>query len=193
MYEASGVVRGQLRKGEEVLWSGRPDRAVVFSAGDLILVPASLLWSAMALSFAIPMLSAARTGADAVPFVVFFAVPFILMAFYFTVGRLIFRLWVKSRTQYLVTNERVLALSRLFGNNVHASFLDEISEVHGVRSMRGTGTLWFGDAPRWMVILGSSALDSPFQLPGTLGPVVFYDIREADRVRQLVTKAESRE
>lgn len=192
MYGMNNFIGRELRKGEEVLWSGHPDRAAFLSKGDIILVPASLLWSAMALSFAIPMLSAVRTDNDVLPFVLFFAIPFAVMAVYCMFGRFAFRLWVKSRTHYLVTNERVVALSKVFGNNVHASFIDEIGLVNSVRSMRGAGSIWFGDAPWWMINLGSSALDSPVPLPGGPGPVVFYDIRGANEVRELITELRSR-
>ena len=175
-----------------MLWNGQPELAAVFGKGDLVLVPASLLWSAMALSFAVPMFSAALNVGAALPFVVFFAAPFTIMAFYAIIGRLIFRMWVKSRTHYLVTDERVLAVTRIFSSNVHASFLDEISEVRSVRSLRGTETLWFGDAPWWKMFLGACVLDSPFPLPGGTGPVAFYDVRKAGEVRELIKDAVSR-
>lgn len=193
MYRLNDFVGRELYKGERVLWSGQPERAAIFSKGDLVLVPASAIWSAMALSFAIPMLAALREDADALPFVVFFAVPFTLMAFYAIVGRLIFRLWAKGRIHYLVTNERVLAVSKLFGTNVQASFLDEISEVKTAGSMSGTRSIWFGEPPWWMILLGSSVLDSALPWPGGPGPVAFYDIRQSERVRELVTDVESRE
>jgi len=186
MYGLNDFVGTELQQGERVHWSGQPALAAIFSKGDLVLVPASLLWSAMALSFAVPMLLALRDDADALPFAVFFAVPFGVMAFYAIIGRLLFRLWVKSRTHYLVTDERVLALSRLFGTNVQATFLDDIGPLKSVGSTRSTETIWFGDAPWWMIFLGSSLLDSPLPLPGGPGPVVFYDVREAARVRELV-------
>ena len=114
------------------------------------------------------------------------------MAFYAIIGRLIFRMWVKSRTHYVVTDARVLAFTKLFGTNVHASFLDEIFEIESAGSLGARETLWFGEIPWWMRLLGAGVLDSPAPLPGNPGPVAFYDIREAGRVRELVTNPELR-
>jgi hypothetical protein len=122
MYEASGVIAAQLHKGEEVLWSGEPDTRMVFSTGDIALVPASPLWAAMAVYFSAELLAAASIDSTAAPFVLFFAVPFTLMAFYATVGRFVFRRWVKSRTHYAVTNERVMDLTRIFGETSRPRF-----------------------------------------------------------------------
>ena len=135
------------------------------------------------------MFAAVSDDPDVLPFVIFFAAPFTVMATYALVGRLIFRLWAKGRIHYLVTDERVIAVSRLFGTNVQASFLDEISEIKTAGSMAGTTSMWFGEAPWWMILLGSSVLDSPLPLPGCSGYVAFYDIRQAERVRELVSDA----
>lgn len=192
MYGADANIDGELLKGERVLWSAQPNLTAVFCRGDLFLVPASLLWSAMALSFAVPMLWAAVNGAEAaLPFVVFFAAPFTGMAFYAMIGRLVFRMLVKSRTHYFVTDERVLAMTRLMGSTVHASFLDEITGVTSMPSTRGAETIWFGEPPWWKKLLGACALDSPIPFAWNTGPVAFYDIRDADQVRQLVRAANS--
>ena len=129
-------IAGELHKGERVIWSGRPDLAAVLCKGDVILVPAALLWSAMALSFAIPMFLSVREDSDALPFVIFFAAPFTVMAVYALIGRLIYRVWVKSRTRYVVTNERVIAVTRNIGRNVQACYLDEIAGIKSAGSLQ---------------------------------------------------------
>jgi hypothetical protein len=186
MYQ-SDVFADELRKGERILWSGRPDLKAVLCKGDLIMVPASLLWSAIALSFAIPMFLSLGEDTDMLPFVIFFGAPFTVMAAYALIGRIFVRMWIKSRMRYLVTDARVVAITRLFGTRVQASYLDEITGTESTGSLGGTETLWFGEVAWWMKLLGAGVLDSPTPLPGGDGPVVFYDIREADRVRDLLT------
>lgn len=188
----SDYISRELNKGERVLWSGRPDIWAVLCKGDLVMIPASILWSAMALSFAIPMFRALGEDSDALPFVIFFGAPFTVMAVYALIGRFFVRMWIKSRTRYLVTDERVVAVTRTISSNVRASYLDEIAGIESASSLRGRQTLWFGDAPWWMKLLGAGMLDSPTPLPAGEGPVVFYDIREADRVRELVKNPDAR-
>jgi len=191
MHRLNDFIGRQLVKGEEVLWSGQPDPSMVFSKADVVLIPAGVLWAAMAIFFSAEILSASKADSSDAPLIVFFAVPFTLLAFHATLGRFVFRRWVKSRTHYVVTNERVLALSRVFGDNVHAWFLDEIDQLTTVKSKRGAGSIWFGEAPWWLVFLGSSVLDAPAALPGNLGPVVFYDLRDVNRVYDLVNELRS--
>ena len=182
----------QLRKGERILWSGQPDLSIVFSKADIVLVPASALWAGMAIFFSSELVSAARANSSYVPLVIFFAVPFTLMAFHATLGRFVLRRCVKSRTYYLLTDQRVLALGRMFGDSAHETFLDDIDQVTTVRTWRGAGSLWFGKAPGWLLFLGTSVFDFPNSLAEGIGPVAFYDLRDADQVYSLVAELKSK-
>ena len=176
----------QLGKGEEVRWSGQPDLSMVFSKADFLLIPASLLWAGMAIYISSEIISAAKANSSYVPLVIFFAVPFTLMAFHATLGRFVLRRWMKSRMYYLVTDQRALALTRAFGDSTHEAFLDDIDRIRVVRTRRGAGSIWFGNAPWWLVFLGTSAFDFPSVLAESMGPVAFYDLRDVDRVHDLV-------
>jgi len=145
----------------------------------------------MALSFAIPMFLHGEDP-DALPLIIFFAFPFTVIVIYALIGQLIFRPWTKSRTYYVVTDERVMAITKRFGRSVHASFLDEITAIKSAGSLHGSSTLWFGEPAWWVVLLGAGLLDSPAPSLGDDGPVAFYDIREAARVRDLVMNRDLR-
>jgi hypothetical protein len=47
--EDRGIVDRQLSAGERVAWMGRPDPTKHFNAGDLYLVPFSILWAGFAI------------------------------------------------------------------------------------------------------------------------------------------------
>ncbi len=50
----------------------------------------------------------------------------------------------------------------------------------------GTGTIWFGNVPWWVILLGNDALDT--FVPSSVATVVFYDIPNAQSVYELVNE-----
>jgi hypothetical protein len=102
-YAVAARIQPYLRPGEELLWCGRPDPAVIFSAADAIAIPFSVVWLSIAVAIA------AGSGAAGAP-PAFRAVGFlfVLIGAYLLVGRFVTR-WVrKRRTIYGITGDRVL-------------------------------------------------------------------------------------
>lgn len=92
-----------LRPGEELLWSGRPDPSVVFTAADLIAVPFSIAWLGIALAWE---LTAQNVNAPSAFRLI--GAPFILIGVYLLVGRFLTRWLGKRKTIYGVTGQRVI-------------------------------------------------------------------------------------
>jgi hypothetical protein len=92
-----------LRPGEQLLWCGRPDPAVVFSAADIITVPFGLIWLGIALGWVITAKSVGAPHAF-----ILLGLPFILIGLYLVVGRFAVRLVRRRRTLYAITGERVI-------------------------------------------------------------------------------------
>jgi len=102
-YGLSGI----LQPGESMLWTGRPDPRVFFTAADAYLIPFSMLW----LSFTIFWEdSVIRSGGPA--FARIFGVPFILIGVYMLVGRPIQARYVRKQTVYAITDRRAIVMSR---------------------------------------------------------------------------------
>ena len=137
--------RSALRPGETIRWSGRPPQGLRLRWPDLYMIPFSLLWSGLLVSFLAPVLfSEALTPRDDRPFMVLFLFPFVLMALYLTVGRF----WVdgrqRSQTAYVVTDERIGILSGLFRLTLTLLDLDTLRGLTLNEKGDGRGTILFG-------------------------------------------------
>lgn len=99
-------VQAYLRPGEELLWCGRPDPAVVFGPGDLFMIPFSILWLAGAISWES---GAIRSGAS--PFFAIWGIPFIAIGSYALAGRFIYKRISKKRTVYAITRNRAIIVA----------------------------------------------------------------------------------
>jgi hypothetical protein len=97
---------GRLQPGEQLLWCGRPDPAVLFGPGDLTMIPFSILW----LTFAIFWESGViRSGAG--PFFTIWGIPFLAIGSYAVVGRFIYKRFNKKRTVYGITGRRAIIIA----------------------------------------------------------------------------------
>jgi hypothetical protein len=90
--------------GEEVLWSGRPDPAVVFADMDALAVPASILWLAAAALAADKVIRIDALGGSLV------MGPFLALGSYALVGRFGYKRYRKQRTLYALTTDYVIIM-----------------------------------------------------------------------------------
>jgi len=142
----SGSFSGQLLSGERIQWSGAPRQGWLFTGRDIFLIPFSLVWcgiigSVVIASFAAPA-SAAPAG------FAFMLIPGAMLCFglFFMLGRFPLDAWLRGRTRYAVTNQRILiARDAPFGTFTAVS-LDRLPAVKFDQRADGRGTLRFGES-----------------------------------------------
>ena len=176
-------LRAELLPNERVLWTGQPETSVLFTPMDIFLVPFSLFWAGFMVSFAV---AAATHGFDpsAVPVIILF----LFFGFYFVIGRFVYKNYRKRRTTYVVTDRRVISLVKTWrGVNSQAAFINTIPTI--AKSMRksGIGTLRFGNAGWLSTMYANTGMEWMNFFGGTEVPT-FYDIKDADRVLELVNR-----
>ncbi|MBM3940628.1 MAG: hypothetical protein FJ318_07025 [SAR202 cluster bacterium] len=124
-----------LRRGERVLWTGRPRPGVRLAPIDRILVPFSGAW---ALVLALAYVSAARQGTLSMTWFV----PLAAVAAYLVMGRFMLGAYLRGRARYAITNRRVIAVGGLFGHTATSRDIDSIDAVAIEPHPDGAATLW---------------------------------------------------
>ncbi len=136
-------IRSYLLAGEKVLWSGKPQQGLRFAPIDAFLVPFSLFWGGMALFGVGPMIFTW-------PPTVFSLFPllFITVGLYITVGRFVQDIWVRARTDYLLTDRRAVIHRRPafagLGSDLVVVDLTRGAQVRFKAGMGDRGSIVFG-------------------------------------------------
>lgn len=122
-------LREILQPGEYVLWSGRPQKGNLFTAQEIFMIPFSIFWCGFAISWEVTAIQSAPVSFR------IFGIPFVLMGLYITVGRFLVAAYMRSKTFYAVTANRLI---RKRGNRI-----DSLSITHGmdIRVSYGKGNL----------------------------------------------------
>jgi hypothetical protein len=90
-----------------LLWCGRPDPKVWFTAADRYLIPLSILWCGLAIGWEA---GASREGGGPVPNI--WGIPFVAAGLYLVFGRFFYKRYQKKRTVYAITTHRALVVTK---------------------------------------------------------------------------------
>ena len=136
-------IRSYLLAGEKVLWSGKPQQGLRFAPIDIFLVPFSFIWAGMAIFI----------GGQAIwsmPFSLFTLMPclFVVVGVYMSVGRFVQDIWVRARTDYLLTDRRAVIHRRPafagLGSDLVVVDLTRGAQVRFKAGMGDRGSIVFG-------------------------------------------------
>jgi hypothetical protein len=127
--------------GEKLLWSGQPARGVLFTARDIFRVSFSLIWTGFAFFW-----EGSVVAQNAPLFFKLWGLPFVLIGLYLVAGRFLADAWIRTNTDYALTNRRVLINRNGPSKKVVSVVLDQIPDVSISESASGRGTIRFGPA-----------------------------------------------
>jgi hypothetical protein len=131
-------LQGYLGPGETLLWSGQPEAGLKLRGSDAIVFPFSLVWAGFAMFWEFSVL---RTNAPL--FFRLWGIPFVLVGLSMVVGRFFVDAWMRARTIYGVTNQRILILSG-FSRSLTSLTLRTLPEVTVTERYDGSCTISFG-------------------------------------------------
>ena len=138
--ELSNAFRPYLLSGERLLWTGRPKQGLMFQPADIFIVPFSFVWA----SGASTIFWTGHSAQDVAPFPFdLFGLFFVAIGLYFTVGRFLVDMAVRSRTIYAVTNRRVVALQNLAGTRLRTQDIRNLDGFELTERASGRGTIDF--------------------------------------------------
>ena len=117
-------------------------QGLLFTNRDRMLIPFCLVWC----GFTIFWETSVLLRATAPLFMKLFGAAFVLVGLYFVAGRFLLDAWIRSGTQYAITNKRVfIARSWPFAKFTALS-LNRLPETSLVERANGRGTILFGQA-----------------------------------------------
>ncbi|WP_204631179.1 PH domain-containing protein [Dyella mobilis] len=171
----------ELGRDERLLWSGVPRRGVVFRPSDLMTIPFTLLWGGFAVFWEYSVLSK-----DAPFFFGIWGVPFVLIGLYMIVGRFFADAYLRGRTEYGVTSQRVIIVSGLLSREVKSLPLAAMADITLSEQSNRTGSIQFGPTPpgrAWMA-------GTPWPGMAKSQPPTFDLIGNVREVYDLIIKAQ---
>ncbi|MHB1459700.1 MAG: hypothetical protein ACYC1M_00245 [Armatimonadota bacterium] len=180
-----------LADGESIKWVGQPDPTKLVSSADWFIIPFSLFWCGFAVFWEAMALKGILSSRDETPFpwiFPLFGIPFVLVGLYMLFGRFIAKRYMRQRTYYVVTNQRVLSLVEFFKPRVNSLFLSALPTINVSSEGPGTGSLIFmtqiGNRGNQMGF--DTGMD--FMSQNSLGLVGFFDIHDVQSVAALILK-----
>jgi hypothetical protein len=168
-----------LDRGERQLWAGVPRQGILLRRADVFMIPFSLLWGGFAIFWETSVL---KTGAPG--FFALFGIPFVLVAFYITIGRFFVDARMRARTTYAVTSDRVIINSGIFSPTTKSLNVRTISDVTLQERANGSGTITFGATNPL------AAFYSGTSWPGVPQTPSFEMIPDARRVYDIIRDAQ---
>ena len=173
-----------LGKSEHLIWSGRPKQGLMLRSSDAVLIPFSIMWGGFALFWESSVIF---SGAPF--FFMLWGIPFVLMGLYITVGRFFADAYMRQKTYYGLTKDRVIIVSGLFQQSVKSLPLNTLADVTLSKRMDGRGTITFGGDG---AILGIPSLFSNSSWPNSRRPAppAFEAIPDAPMVYEYIRDAQ---
>ena len=174
--------RGLLRPGENLLWTGKPEKVRLLRKEDLFLIPVGLLLAAFFAFVFIPMLLKSEGPARyvATPLVCVF----LLIALWMALVRPVTRYFGLKKAMYALTSQRVVAAQ---GKNVKSLELLALPPITVKRRKDGSGSVCFGGGTQTYSYSGGMRRG---RRTVTYAPELeFADVPEVDQVENRVRQA----
>ncbi|MBC3763278.1 hypothetical protein ACUN7V_11880 [Quadrisphaera oryzae] len=172
-----GPVPGvDLRDGEVLLWTGRPDPSVLFTRADAFLVPFSVYAFVTSALFTTWATTGALQTPQAPPGLVGLYALFTLGSAYLLVGRFVVKRRTKRRTHYAVTDQRAIIVTGTSG----VSFADLTRPSIALRFARDRQHVTIVVGTVRSPVVASAYGNTGLELLGwrTSPPFAFYDVAD---------------
>lgn len=142
-------IQSRLLPGERILWTGAPSRGLMLTSRDAQMVPFSLFWCGFVAVWMFGAIKASLNPVhgDRMWFFPLFGVPFVLIGLHMLIGRFFHDAWIRRRTSYAVTNQRILILRTAPTLKFTAFAIDRLPELTLEEHANGHGTIRFQPQP----------------------------------------------
>lgn len=128
-----------LLPGEKLLWAGKPKTGLRLQAGDIFMIPFSLLWGGFALFWESSVILK-----DAPLLFKIWGIPFVVIGLHMIFGRFLVDSKKRSNTFYGITNDRILIWSGIFRKDLKSVSVKNLPQITLTRVKNGYGTIVLG-------------------------------------------------
>lgn len=185
--ENSSVFQHELMHGENLLWTGKPDRLKLFTLADIFIIPFSILFMNIALHVEYALFSDLPENIYTLIYSVTINTLFVLLGFYYTLGRYIYKFLLRKNTFYAVTNKRILIKSTFFPKKLQTKFIKDTAGANIVMRNNNTGDIIFGKNDFGTTMYNNTGLDLFFMLSKEPSTPAFYNIENVKAIHSLIT------
>lgn len=176
------MIQQTLSSGEHLLWSGQPRAGVVFRSADALMIPFSLMWGGFAIFW-----EATAITSESPFFFKLWGIPFVLVGLYMIAGRFFWDSFVRGKTFYGLSDQRVIIVSSAMGTKVTSLPLRGLPQITLSEKGDGSGTIQFGQSPSMQ-----SAWFAGTAWPGVQQPPSFDVLENAKNVYEQIRQAQQR-
>lgn len=168
--------------GEEIIWSGQPDINKKFTKFDRILLPFGVMWFSFAIFWTV---TATAIGG---PFGLF-GIPFLVIGYYFCIGRFKYKKKNKMHTYYAITDRRIIVYNDFNRVQINDMPISRAYHLSFDEDKDGIGNIYFSEIASQSflgfksALYANSGLDRFMSLPF---PSAFYDINNVRQVYGLL-------
>lgn len=159
--DPANTISQQLTTGEKLLWSGIPSQGLMLRDTDALMIPFSLMWGGFAIFWEWSAIQIPTNNNSASLVFPAWGIPFVLVGLYLIFGRFIADAWMRSKTSYGVTDQRILIASHGFSKKVESFPLRTLPQLDLVEKSNGRGTIRIGS---------NSGFGSALQGPNIFSP-----------------------
>ncbi|MGZ2381002.1 PH domain-containing protein [Rhizobium leguminosarum bv. trifolii] len=173
-------IQSYFMPGEKLLWSGRPVQGFRLTPWDLLLVPFSLFWGGFAIFWEMSVMNTVGTPV----LMRLWGIPFVLIGLYLIAGRFVVDAAVRARTEYDLTDRRVIIRRSGPLPNFSATQLELLPSISLAEDSHGRGTIKFSvpSNQRYrMASVWTPSLSSEPQLLAIDGARQVYNLLEKAR------------
>jgi hypothetical protein len=174
-----------LDPGETLIWSGQPKQGLRLQAGDIFMIPFSLIWGGFAFfweSLALGIYHPAHGHTNATPFMALFGLPFCVIGIYVIIGRFFADALTRRKTWYGITDRRLIILRRSLGTALTSLDLANLSGLNLVERKDNSGDIRFG-------VISDLAMYGSRRIPLVPG---FYLLPQARTVYNLIRELQGK-
>ena len=142
-FQSSQPFQPYLFPGERIVWSGQPKKGIAFNRSDWLGIPFGMMWCGFIIFWNVSVWNIPDTGTTDDWFFKLWGLPFLAVGLYLLVGRFFYDAWLRNRTIYAVTSQRVLILGGMISSKLTSREIQSLPMLELTEYRDGTGTIVF--------------------------------------------------